>query len=140
MLRAHFPSDLANYICTFHNPHRTGYDQVVRELILKNLNETQLLLIKLTKKSDYELYFITKQDPRLHSNTLWLCTVQSYYDGSWGQLLCTHEEFMEFYDVKICYNWWKNINNFWWEVEELRALFDEEHEKYLERVNDEHTS
>jgi len=131
------PSDLSNYICTFHNPHKTNYDRVVRELILKNLDETQLLLVKLTKKSRYDPYFVTERDCETCKptrKTVWLAHTDPFYDGSWGRILCSPDEFMEFFDIKVCYHWWKNEGGFWWNVEELREIFDNDFEDYLDHA------
>jgi hypothetical protein len=128
------PSDLANYICKYHNPHKEMYDKVVRELVLKHLNESQLLLIKLTKKSRYTPYFITEREPLQRSQTVWLAEIDPFYDGSWGRLLCTFDEFMEFFNVKVCHHWWQNDAGNWWNVEDLRTIFDDEYDEYLDQV------
>jgi hypothetical protein len=103
---------------------------VVRELSLKNVNLDQLLLIKLTRASRYKPYFLSRQEKECKN--LWLAAIDQNYDGSWETLVIQEEEFMEFFDVKICYSFWKNDAGCFWDLEALRAYFDEEYEQYLD--------
>jgi hypothetical protein len=79
------PLDLVKHICTFHNPHKTNYERVIRELILKNLDEQQLLLVKMTRASRLEPYFFVRRDEEFKQ--VWLANIQQYYDGSWTTLV-----------------------------------------------------
>lgn len=123
------PSDLVNHICTYHNPHKTQYERVVREIILKNLNERQLLKIKLTRSSRFEPHFLVRQE---EDKTLWLANIGQYYDGSWTTLVIKEAEFMELFNVKVCYSFWKNDGGYFWDLEELREGFDYEYGQYLD--------
>lgn len=125
------PVDLVKHICTFHNPHKTQYDRVIRELILKNLDERQLLRIKMTRASRFEPHFLVRRE---EDKILWLANIGQYYDGSWATLVLKDVEFMELFDVKVCYSFWKNFGGYFWDLEELREEFDFEYGWYLEHA------
>lgn len=126
------PVDLVKHICTFHNPHKTNYERVIRELILKNLDEQQLLLVKMTRASRLEPYFFVRRDEEFKQ--VWLANIQQYYDGSWATLVIKEAEFMELFDVKVCYSFWKNCGGYFWDLEELREGFDYEYYHYLDHA------
>jgi hypothetical protein len=43
-------------------------------------------------------------------------------------------EFMELFDVKVCYSFWKNCCGYFWDLKELREEFDYEYYHYLDHA------